>query len=185
LICLRTLPSEEAGRYKFRDFHRDKGMPGLFEAFIRNFYKRELKDAQFIGREKIKWDGIADDDASQQVLPEMETDISIKIGDRKIIIEAKYYQEPMQKNRYDEKKLVSGNLYQLFAYLMNGEGKNKLDKTCEGILLYPVVEREHSYEYTIKGHRMAIKTINLNQNWKHIEDDLLALIKLKQEDDVN
>lgn len=176
LIYEKRLPSEEKGRYKFPDFTRDeKRMSALFEEFVRNFYKRELKDAKKVGGEWINWDGTAGNEESRKVLPMMETDISLTFRGRKVIIDTKYYKEAMQTNRGAE-KLISENLYQLFAYLMNSEAKGGLDEKCEGMLLYPVVKEEHSYEYTIKGHRMAIKTINLNQNWKQIEKDLLALI---------
>jgi len=174
LIYDNLLPSEKKGRYKFRDFTREKGMPALFEAFVRNFYKRELKGVK-VGGEHIDWDGMAIDEESRKVLPMMETDISITFEERKIIIDTKYHKEAMQTNRGTE-KLKSGNLYQLFAYLINSEAKGGVNKKCEGILLYPVVSDEHNYEYSIKGHRMAVKTINLNQDWQDIHKDLMNIV---------
>lgn len=180
LLCICELiydnlsPSEEKGRYKFRDFTREKGMSALFEEFVRNFYKRELKGVK-VGRERINWDETSGDEESRKVLPVMETDISLTFERRKIIIDTKYYKEAMN-TRMGAEKLISDNLYQLFAYLINSEAKGGLNEKCEGILLYPLVSNEHNYEYLIKGHRMAVKTINLNQDWQEIHQDLLNII---------
>lgn len=55
----------------------------------------------------------------------MQTDISLESSERKIIMDTKYYQNTLTKN-FGSQKLISGNLYQMFAYLSNhrkAEGK--------------------------------------------------------------
>ena len=37
MICSSLLPSEEQGKYKFREFSKDR-LGDLFESFVRNFY---------------------------------------------------------------------------------------------------------------------------------------------------
>ena len=102
----------------------------------------------------------------------MKTDISLTAATRKIIIDTKYYKKALTVH-YDKQKLISGHLYQLFAYL-----KNQTDKTntVEGILLYPVVNQELDLVYKFPGHKVSIKTINLAQSWQDIKAELLRII---------
>ena len=130
---------------------------------------------QELGAGHIPWDAVPLDSDTIDLLPNMQTDISLTSTSRKIIIDAKYYKEALQKY-YDKKSIRSAHLYQIFAYLMNIEHLVKDDVICEGILLYPTVESELDYSRTIKGHRITVKTINLNQEWKCIHDNLLNII---------
>lgn len=103
-------------------------------------------------------------------LPKMQTDISIKIKNRKLIIDTKYYKETLQKY-YDSEKVHSQHLYQLFAYL-----KNQENELAEGILIYPTVQKSLSLAYTNEGHTIRIETLNLNQDWDGVKSDLLGII---------
>ena len=76
LIHENLFISEEDGTGKFRDFVRDeKKMATLFEAFVRNFYKRE-QTTFIVSRENIAWDATPLDEYSSGFLPKMQTDIS-------------------------------------------------------------------------------------------------------------
>lgn len=167
LIHKNLLVNEENGNFQFKDFLRDeRQMARLFEEFIRNFYKIEIPEAQ-VFREDLRWKMAGD---THQFLPKMQTDISIKINERKFIIDAKYYQETLQKY-YDSEKIHSQHLYQLFAYL-----KNQDDELAEGILIYPTVQQSLSLAYTHEGHTIRIETLNLNQEWQGIKADLLGIV---------
>lgn len=175
LLMDNLLIQEESGKSKFKDFLQDnRSMSSLFEEFVRNFYKRE-QDNYKVARENIPWDAVALDELSESVLPNMQTDISLTSQNRKIVIDTKYYKEALQKY-YDKESIRSNNLYQLFAYLMNLEALGEENSNCEGILLYPTVESEHEYQYVMKGHKIKVKTINLNQDWREIHKDLLNTI---------
>lgn len=176
LIYRNLLVDEKDGKTKFKDFFEDeKQMAYLFENFVRNFYKRELKNYK-VFRENINWDS---DDALYQYnkfLPIMQTDITVESNNRKIIIDTKYYKEVLNSN-YDSKKVKSDNLYQIFAYLKNNEQKDGLNLKSEGILLYPEVVDGISLDYNIQNHKIMIRTINLNNEWKEIHDNLLKIIE--------
>ena len=170
LIYQNILINEETGIFKFKDFLRDKRqMARLFEEFIRNFYKVEIPEAK-VFKEDLRWKMAGE---THQFLPKMQTDISIKINDRKLIIEAKYYKETLQKY-YDSEKIHSQHLYQLFAYL-----KNQEDERAEGILIYPTVQKSLSLTYTHEGHTIRIETLNLNQDWRGVKADLLRIILIE------
>jgi 5-methylcytosine-specific restriction enzyme subunit McrC len=168
---------ESSGQYKFKDFLREeKAMARLFEAFVRNFYKNEQSLFK-VGREDIKWKFTAENDNDMSMLPIMSTDISLQSSTRKIIIDTKYYKEAL-KARYDKEKINSNNLYQLFSYLINQE--SELDGRtleCEGILLYPVVEKGFDFSYKFENHKIRVMSIDLNQEWYGIKKDLLGILE--------
>jgi 5-methylcytosine-specific restriction enzyme subunit McrC len=167
LIYQNLLINERNGHFQFKDFIRDeRQMARLFEEFIRNFYKIEVPEAK-IFREDLHWKMAGE---MHHFLPKMQTDISIRINDRKLIIDAKYYKETLQKY-YDSEKIHSQNLYQIFAYL-----KNQENELAEGILIYPTVQKSLSLAYTHEGHTIRIETLNLNQDWRGVKADLLGII---------
>lgn len=173
LIHHNLLVSETRGRSRFRDFTRDKDqMEVLFENFVRNFYKQHTRSRYSVRREYIRWNLIARDPSDTKLLPRMETDISLEAEDRKIIIECKYTPEATQM-RYESEKLRSGHLYQLHAYLSNLPDQ---ESRCEGLLLYPEVDKPISAVFTGNGRTISIRTINLHQPWMAIHDDLLRLV---------
>jgi 5-methylcytosine-specific restriction enzyme subunit McrC len=168
--------SEETGHSKFRDFFRDeRKMAYLFEAFVRNFYARELKSNYRVKREDIYWDMKALDTASESYLPKMQTDISLIKPGHKIIMDTKYYKQALQ-SYYDKESIRSANLYQLHAYVTNIESRGGDNLNCEGMLLYPTVEEDIHARFDMRGHRITVASINLNQDWQGIHRDLVELI---------
>ncbi len=170
--------NEQDGSRRLKDFVRDpKKMAALFEHFVRNFYKRE-QSAFRVSRETIYWNARRLGNTPEGFLPQMQTDISLTSPSlrRKIILDTKYYQETL-KGRYDRNKIIAAHLYQLHAYLSNLSVDDQYPP-CEGILLYPTVQQDVNLVYEMKGHTIRICTINLNQPWQNIHQDLLAIIGL-------
>lgn len=172
LVYENLLISEETGESRFRDFIRDdKKMAYLFEEFVRNFYKMEQNEFK-VSREDIIWNV---SESALKLFPKMQTDISLVSSNRKIIIDTKYYSSTFQMN-YDSEKIHSSNLNQMYAYLKQVEYKDELSKTSEGIILYPKVDRDVYISETIENHKFTIATLNLNQEWPEIHQDLLKLL---------
>jgi len=173
LIHRNLLVSEDSGEAKFMDFVRDEHqMRILFENFVRNFYRIHT-DYQ-VKREGIEWRWIPSDEVAAELLPKMQTDISLTSDTRKIIIECKFTPEATQRY-YEAENLRSEHLYQIHAYLSNLPD-DKLRETCEMILLYPTVDLPLSASYMDQGRKVSIQTINLNQPWPSIHEDLLELV---------
>ena len=95
----------------------------------------------------------------------------------KIIIDAKYYRETLATN-YDQKKIHSSNLYQIFSYLMNQQNEDKKTQMATGILLYPTTSQEYNLSYKYQEHEVCVKTLNLNQDWRKISERLLNIIEV-------
>jgi len=179
IIYESTFPSEEQGKYKFSDFTRDDGkMNQLFEAFIRNFYRIEQKKYKTVKKETIKWQFDNTENESYQYLPLMETDITLENDTEKIIIDAKFYRETMTLN-YDKERIKSSNLYQLFSYLLNQQDSNFKTQNATGILLYPTIEKDYNLNFKYYDHKILIRTINLNSNWRNISARLKEIIEFE------
>ena len=58
----------------------------------------------------------------------------------------------------------------------NEKYRNEENKTVEGILLYPTTKQDVDSNHTIGGHNFRLMTINLNQEWRNIEKDLISII---------
>jgi 5-methylcytosine-specific restriction enzyme subunit McrC len=175
LLHTNLLPTERSGVWQFTDFLQDeKRMPYLFEEFVRNFYRIEARQLK-VKREDIYWQLTPADAESAGLLPDMQTDISLISADSKLIIECKYM-AGIEPNRYGTPKLRSAHLYQLNAYLTNLPDGD-LNDACRAILLYPTIANDFKQEYSdSKGRKITVRTINLNQGWQGIHQDLLAMV---------
>jgi 5-methylcytosine-specific restriction enzyme subunit McrC len=171
LLHENLLVNEQTGRFTFQEFWKDeKQMAALFEDFVRNFYRIEQTNFS-VRRETIHWQFIASE-ADRQMLPRMLTDITLENADRKLIIDAKFYEETFQRH-FNVEKIHSTHLYQLFAYIKN---QTPTQKEIEGILLYPVVKQSVSARYKNEGNHLRVTTVNLAQPWPKIHHELLQLI---------
>jgi 5-methylcytosine-specific restriction enzyme subunit McrC len=174
LVYLNLSISEQTGASQFRDFVRDKRQMGvLFEAFVRNFYKKHLPHWS-VKRENIQWRWRSRNDLSAKLLPQMQTDVCLISDSRKIIIDCKF--TPNATRQYfAAEKLRESHLYQIHAYMSNLPDE-ALNETCEMILLYPQAEIPIRASYQAGRRTVSIRTIDLAQDAEGIHRDLLELV---------
>ena len=173
LIYEATLPTEESGEQRFREFLRDpKKMPHLFESFVRNFYKQHAEGYKMESK-TISWD-THEDSTVFDLLPQMKTDVTLESPNRKIIIDCKFYKNALGGGQFNE-KFYSSHLYQILAYLRN-QAIQEGWEAVEGILLYPAVNQKLHHKFQLEGHTVQIVTLDLNQPWQKIRDRLLELL---------
>ncbi|MBC6700387.1 5-methylcytosine restriction system specificity protein McrC [Hymenobacter sp. BT190] len=175
LVHLSALPNPEAtSQLRFRDFRRNEQlMAQLFEQFVRNFYRLEQRQFR-VASETIAWQAEAETTEALALLPTMITDTSLESPERKIILDTKYYAASLRP-RYDQQKLISPHLYQLYAYLQNQALQP--GQQLEGILLYPAAAQTLDVRYTLGGHPVRVVTVDLAQPWADIAADLLGLLE--------
>lgn len=177
IIHENSVFDEVSGNKIFREFTgTDKQYAALFEAFVLNFYKKHLSNKFKVkGSEIIDWDM----EEKDQYFPIMKTDITLENikTKKKTIIDTKFYKDLFTYN-YDNPKFHSSNLYQMFSYVKN---YNNEKNEVEGILLYPTTKKEINNQKIIGGHKISLRTINLNQNWRNIEFNLLNIIENTEE----
>lgn len=181
-----TMLSEDDGKYKFINIlDDDKKMELIFELFIYKFYDIELKaEYRVKSQQHLNWNL---EKGQQEILPTMRMDTVLygKHLNKTIIIDTKYYPDFMKKSFYseeDKKTLISGNLYQMNAYMNN----INTDDELIGILLYPMPYNENEisekYDFDIvskgvaKKAKLQIQTINLSNDWRKIKEELLNII---------
>ena len=171
--CL--LPDPDGAGFAFHEVMRDEvKMAKVFENFVRNFYRTEQSALQVLPL-AIQWDAEPIATTGSGRLPNMITDIYLKGGGRRLIVDTKYYANALQRGQYGSESFQSGNLYQLFAYLKNATA-DPMFQGCEGMLLYPANGTALRETYRVQGHLITVATIDLSQPWPAIAQDLLELL---------
>jgi 5-methylcytosine-specific restriction enzyme subunit McrC len=174
LVFSSLLPDERGIGTRFADILKDEViMSSVFEDFLRNFYAYEQRDYS-VSREIMTWDAVPLEQSSTSHLPIMETDITLRGSTQIMVLDAKYYKEALVE-RYGTKKVRSGHLYQLSAYLSH-TAKRGHGLPVAGGLIYPAVGEPIRLLYEIDGHRVLVTSIDLTQPWQYIHKDLLALL---------
>ena len=180
LINDNYLVDENDGKKVFQDFTRKREqMQYLFESFVAKFYKKHKNEHAYevSPQPPVRWCNVSSDEKSKELLPIMRPDIVLNSENRKIILDTKYYKEAL-KEHHGRKRISSNNLYQMYAYMKNMAANDSSYKNCEGILLYPTVDKEFDGAmWDLDGHKLYAKTINLNQKWHKIHKDLISLIQ--------
>jgi 5-methylcytosine-specific restriction enzyme subunit McrC len=171
--CL--IPDEATGQLLFRNFVRDeRRMRRLFERFVRNFLRREQRHFR-VEAESMEWEQTTGSPADLAFLPGMRTDITLRRPGRTLVIDTKFYREPLQQHR-GRWTVRSGHVYQLFAYMRNLAKRGQAAAEVDGMLLYPQASHTLDLSFRIHGHCVRVRTINLKRPWRDIHDDLLALL---------
>lgn len=153
------LLSTEKGEYKMATFLDEQRMSRLYEKFVLEYYRNHYPGLQ-AQASQVAWnldDGVID------FLPIMQTDITLRDGEKVLIIDTKYYAHTMQVHgQYDSRTLHSNNLYQIFTYVKNQD----IDSTgnVAGMLLYAKTEETITpdCDFQMSGNKISVKTLDLN-----------------------
>lgn len=175
LIYKNSIPREEDGKYKFVEIMDDEEqLSSIFEEFLRRFY--DIHSSYTVSRKHYNFDWKPIMNSNIDLLPRMETDIELVFKKEKIIMDAKYYRNAFA-SKYEAKKLISNNIYQMKAYLI--QNMNKYE-SLRGLIIYPSNGYEINQRYYSKrGYYIEFMTINLDMEWEEIKSRLLDLIELE------
>lgn len=175
LVARNLLPESENGGVQLRDFTgSDQQMGLMFEEFVRAFLRREQSCFKVDSRH-IPWDGAGATSADDARLPIMKTDVTLSSESETVVVETKYYSDPLLQYHGGTAKVRSGHLYQLLSYVRNLSATAKAGGRVRGILLYAQAGRELDLQYRIHGHEISVKSLNLTQPWDRVRSDLLRL----------
>lgn len=173
-ISENLLLTTETGQYRMKSFS-DEHMCRLFEKFVLEYYKRHHSELNPCARQ-ISWN--LAEGSSADILPIMQTDIFLKIGDRTLIIDTKYYSKTMTLN-YDKHTIHTHNQYQIHSYVTNHDRYHT--GLTDGMLLYAKTQEEIVPDGQITladGNRIFYRTLDLNQDFSNIKSQLEALINI-------
>ena len=179
MIFDQLLPSETHGGYEFVEITEEK-LFRIFEKFTFNFYKKHLDQTIYtqIKKERLGWQETAYEGGIEDFLPSMETDVSLSNATSKLVVECKFYESAIQSRTVGDLNIkgtfISNHLYQLFAYLKNLEIRDR--SVLSGLLVYPENGEKIDANYNMQGHKVSIKTINLDLPPNEIHEAMLACL---------
>lgn len=186
------LLTTESGEYRLASFLFEGQMSWLYEKFILEYYRKECPELS-AAASQIQW---ALDDGERDMLPVMQTDVTLTKGGKVLIIDAKYYQKATQECFEGARGIHSNNLYQIFAYVKNKELELKKEAGLKGtvqgglagsggpgggaggrvsgMLLYARTDEDvlPDASYSMSGNRISVRTLDLNQDFSEIERQL-------------
>lgn len=170
LVVKGLLQTSSGGSTKLMDFLDEQRMHRLYEKFILEYYRKEHPELN-ASASQIPW---ALDDGMSDMLPIMQSDITLSKDDTVLIIDAKYYSHTTQM-QYDVHTLHSGNLYQIFTYVKNKEAElGDAQHTVSGMLLYAKTDEQVQPDqiYHMSGNKISVRTLDLNQDFPEIARQL-------------
>lgn len=168
------LQTTDKGDYKMATFS-DEHMARLYEKFILEYYRQHHTYLSEVRSAQVKWNLSGENDESMiSFLPVMQTDIFLKLKEKVLILDAKYYGRTLQK-QFDKYTLHSGNIYQIFAYVKNQDNANT--GNVSGMLVYAKTEEDITPDcvFNMGGNQIGAKTLDLNQEFKLIATQLDAI----------
>ena len=174
LVITGLIHSEKVGDKKLMEFFDDQQMSSLYEKFLLNYFKKEHPNI-LTHAPQIDWQI---DEGIDLLLPKMKTDVTLEYQNKILIIDAKFYSQNTLKN-YGKNIHNTSNLYQIFAYVKNKQievqGK---DIEVSGMLLYVKTSQsiQPDSDYVMSGNKISVKTLDLNQNFSLIKEQLDAFV---------
>ena len=175
LIIEGMLLTTDKGDYRMATFLDEQRMCRLYEKFILEYYAKHYPKLS-VSASQIPW---SLDDGIGTMLPVMQSDIHLQMGNTVLIIDAKYYSHTTQ-TQFDKHTLHSNNMYQIFTYVKNsdyqfGEEAHKVS----GMLLYAKTDEEIQPDnvYQMHGNQITVRTLDLNLPFADIAIQLDGIAK--------
>jgi len=175
LVVEGLLQTNTDGSTRMMDFLDEQRMCHLYEKFILEYYRREHPEIT-ARASQIAWQL---DDGFSDMLPVMQSDITLSRGNRTLIIDAKYYAHNTQM-QYNVHTLHSGNLYQIFTYVKNKSAEyGEKPHEVSGMLLYAKTDDQiqPDHVYYMSGNRISVRTLDLNCPFNEIAFRLDDIVK--------
>lgn len=173
-ILQNQLLSTEQGSTKLPQFS-DEHMNLLFQRFVMEYYRKHHPEYRATAKQ-IKWNFCDNGVSSSSILPIMQSDITLNLGERTLIIDTKYYGKNLQEH-YGKFTVNSPNFYQIHTYVMNEDRKHT--GKVDGMLLYAKttadVQPDGSFR-TNDGNLLMVRTLDLSQDFESIKTDLELLM---------
>lgn len=168
------LLSTDAGDIKMHTF-TDEHMCRLYEKFVLEYYRKHHPEFKACAKQ-IVWN-VIEEETSMDMLPILQTDIFLTLGERTLIIDTKYYSRTTQVY-FDKHTIHSNNQNQILTYVLNND-RNHSGKT-DGMLLYAKTQEEIQPDGQMKwhdGNMIYYRNLDLNQDFDGIKQQLETFVK--------
>ena len=173
-IVSEWLMTTEEGNYKMREFSDDH-MCRLFEKFVLEYYKKHHPETKACAAQ-IGWN-IVEEATDTSVLPIMQSDVILSLGQRTLIIDTKYYTKIMQ-TRYGKDTLRNAHLYQIHTYVDEYDKEHR--HNVDGMVLYAKTKEDTLNDAQIRhqqGYTLFLRTLDLNVDFESIKSRLDSFLK--------
>lgn len=192
--------NREDGSYKMQILSEDH-MERLYEKFVLAYYRRHYENLDEVRARQIRWkldeeiqrddrklgkeeereekdENLRKKERNLEFLPVMKTDITLRKGDKILIIDTKYYHNNLQE-QYGRRTIHSNNLYQIFAYVKNLSAQEGKEVEVSGMLLYAKTEGENVPDcgYAMSGNWIGVRTIDLGVEFEEIRGRLDEIVR--------
>lgn len=174
-IIYNIIFSTEHGKFKMHTFS-DEHMCRLYEKFVLEYYRRHHPEFKPCAKQVV-WN-VIEEETSMEMLPILQTDIFLSIGERTLIIDTKYYTKTLQSN-FEKQTIHSNNQNQILTYVLNHDRDHS--GSTDGMLLYAKTQEEFLPNGQMKwhdGNTIYYRTLDLSQNFDGIKQQLENLVKL-------
>lgn len=173
-ILNNQLLSTEQGDTKMPQFS-DEHMNLLFQRFVMEYYKRHHPEYKTSAKQ-IKWNVSDNSVSSSSMLPIMQSDITLTLDERTLIIDTKYYSRNLQEH-FGKPTLHPSNIYQIHTYVMNEDKAHT--GNVDGLLLYAKIATDiqpYGNFKTNDGNILMVRTMDLSRDFELIKNDLDKLV---------
>lgn len=171
LVVRGLLPTQDSGTSRLRSWLTDDAMSSLYERFLREYYATHHPELSPMAA-AVAWDFDKSAAVEVEQLHAMRTNVTLRRGARRLIIDAKYYGQPMQFGRWGKATVHSDHLYQVLAYAKNADVDH--EGSISGLLLYARTNAsaQPGLDVVIQGNRIGARTLDLSQPWEKLRDRL-------------
>lgn len=169
LIAEGMLLGTDEGQHRLAKFVDDQAMSRLYEKFLLEYFRLEHPSLK-VGARQVPW---ALDNEVNDLLPSMNTDVTIEKDSRVLIIDAKYYGNILV-GQYDSTTVRSAHLYQLFAYVKNKQLEVGDAAQVSGLLLYAQTNEgvQPDVTYSMSGNELKVRSLGLDTDFTEIRGNL-------------
>lgn len=158
---------------RLREYIDDSRMYDLYEKFLLEFFKRHFPFLS-VTHSQIDW-ALGPENRTTDYLPIMQSDLMLSYKHKTLIIDAKYYEDPLTRRFQGSKPVLhSGNLYQIYTYVNNLDTSSSGD--VSGMLLYIKSDGPSpDADYMMRNNRISAKTLDMDCPFEDIKSQLFAL----------
>lgn len=175
LILKGLIVSDKNGNNKFKEFLDDSKISTIYENFIKAYYRKHYPELN--ARSKKLY--LTDKPMSSNI-PMMKTDITLEYNNKMLIIDAKFYNKILRENYINPncRTISNSNLYQIIAYVDNQDPYK--ENKVYGLLLYAKTLNDPPFSLIerLNGHKIMIRTLDLNATWNDIKEGLNNIAEL-------
>ena len=164
--------TDENKSLRLNEFIDDHRLFALYERFLLEFYRKHFP--QFtVTHPQIAWD-LDESNLSEAFLPVMQSDLMLGYKQKTLIIDAKFYEEPLNRRFGDSSPtLRSDHLYQIYSYVKNMDTDASGD--VSGMLLYiKAGGQSPDIDYAIGKNRISAKTLDMDCPFQNVKAQLFS-----------